>query len=317
MAEERCGPCKDAGQPNVLAAYKGTTAGQSGSGRAKPPMCYAHRNNLKPTWMSQEDWDKTQVASPLRKHDVPTSTQVGKRVEEALQTAGLSTTPEGAQEVNDSRLARPHPKFGIEVRQPNAPADEDAPRRAQLTVPCMRQVSPQCERTVPAEKNRKICSECWSYLHQNSGPKKKKVVVAEMGTQAPITLPEAGPLAFQLDDHQLYGLLCEVWASVDEQIMASVIKNKFVDLPRAVQVDLVQTALRERRSRSEKPDSPAGMLPDWLRVTKYDTFTNVEPGDEVQIRVVKKDAGDRPVEVQVGKTEEEIEEMRKGYASMH
>lgn len=44
--DERCGPCADAGFPDILAHYRGEPASTSRTGKAVPPMCHAHAHGL-------------------------------------------------------------------------------------------------------------------------------------------------------------------------------------------------------------------------------------------------------------------------------
>ena len=48
---EVCGPCKDAGFPNIIATYKAVRAGMSHDGRDHPAMCYSHRMGVTPPYI--------------------------------------------------------------------------------------------------------------------------------------------------------------------------------------------------------------------------------------------------------------------------
>lgn len=62
VAGEKCSLCADAGFPNVSAAYKGTPAGMSQTGKAIPPMCWDHRNNRIPSFIRESRKPIAEVA---------------------------------------------------------------------------------------------------------------------------------------------------------------------------------------------------------------------------------------------------------------
>lgn len=53
MAEERCTLCREAGFPNVLAHFKGVSAGMSTTGKAEPPLCWDHKHGKVPRFLAE------------------------------------------------------------------------------------------------------------------------------------------------------------------------------------------------------------------------------------------------------------------------
>lgn len=277
MSELRCGPCRDAGRPDVIAHTKGLTAGQSQTGKAVPPMCWDHKNGLTPQWLKDKLRDEGKEVpgeAVLRNHAVSgkvkfETPEVKERVADALRNAGLSATSNG-----------PRPETAVPVVMQGTTIVSSAPS---LRVPCTRKISPQCEIWVPADKLRKVCAECWSYSHRGM---KKKGKLEQSLKQKPTI--EAG-VGFTLSDEQLVAMLDQIWETTNGTDQRDAIDAVYKDLPVQVKVRLVQSLLNQKTQHLHgdlKPPDGANGTP------KTQELDNNQPVQD-------------------------LEEQRAGYASMH
>lgn len=279
MSELRCGPCRDAGRPDVIAHTRGLTAGQSQTGKAIPPMCWDHKNGKTPQWLKDKlrDAGKEVPGVVLRNHAVSGKArferpEIKEQVDDALREADLLPTSNG-----------PRPGLTVPIVMQGTTT---MPDRLATRVPCTKKISPQCEVWVPADKPRKICAECWSYSHRGMKKKGKK---AEQSLEQYERNVDEAPPKFALSDEQLVAMLDQVWETTNGTDQRDAIDAVYKDLPVQVKVQLVQSLLNQKTQRLNGDLKP----PDGANGTSK----TQEPEDN------------QPVQ--------DLDEHRAGYASMH
>lgn len=155
--EQRCGPCKELGNPDVIAHYQSYRNTQ---GKTVPAMCFAHRHGQKPGWLLDQERKTGKVTpEPEAKTGLLAAplNQSGKLVEE---TKFSEVSVVRTHDVKGKPEQRHLEKRTVKTMN-NEPETTEIGKNV---VPCERRVSPNCARYIDANKKRKICKACLSYL---------------------------------------------------------------------------------------------------------------------------------------------------------